>query len=161
MDSALNRNTIREMALHSDAEHFLFVDSDTVLPSDALTRLISHGKDIVGGWYPLVHESQRWAVATYEDGVFRNFSAPVPGLVPVDMVGLGCALVSRRVYEAVSFNPGLLPGDTVTLADGRHCPMGICAKWGIEARAAGFELYADGAVVCQHLPRPRAGGSAR
>jgi hypothetical protein len=160
-DSSLNRNAIRRMALHSDADAFFMLDSDTAIPRYALTRLASHGKDVVAGWYHLVDEPHRWAVGMFENGVCTNFTAPLPGLVKVDMVGLGCLLISRRVYETVTFDPGMSETDIVRLADGRQCNMGISAKWSLAAREAGFELHADGDVICEHLSRIEKNAPAR
>src|SRR6185295_16578971 len=46
-----NLNAIREMALLTEYKHFFFVDSDIILPSNALSSLLSHRKDVIGRWY--------------------------------------------------------------------------------------------------------------
>ena len=152
MDSAMNRNAMRNMALHSDADNFLLLDSDTVLPLDAVSRLISHNLDIVGGWYPFLNRPGMWVMAKRVGNCYNNFNYPVPGLSEVDTIGLGCMLISRKVYQTIEFNAGLLPGDEIEV-NGLPGLRGISARWAHDAQKAGFKLFADGGVICKHLPR--------
>ena len=48
---AVARNQCVAAALHINATHVLFLDSDMVFPLDTLKRLLKHEKDIVGALY--------------------------------------------------------------------------------------------------------------
>src|SRR3954468_23500325 len=53
-----NREVARKIALASDAERFLFVDSDVVLPKNAISELMKQPFDVQGGWYNVAHENR-------------------------------------------------------------------------------------------------------
>ena len=146
-----NRNEARRMFLGSDSDYCLFIDSDIVLPKKALRLLMSHDKDIMGGWYKEIG-SDRWIAGRWvADNVFLNFREIQPSVVKVDMIGMGCALVSRKVLEQVSFKPAI----DVWLKDesGKSLILGECGAFGNSAHEKGFNLYIDGNVVCKHLMR--------
>ena len=46
-----NRNDCVDIALKNECDFVLWIDSDMIFPPDALMRLMSHGKDIVGATY--------------------------------------------------------------------------------------------------------------
>lgn len=50
-DVSHGRNKTVELALNEGMDYLLFVDSDIVMPPDALLRLLAHKKDIVGATY--------------------------------------------------------------------------------------------------------------
>lgn len=146
-----NRNEARRMFLGSDSDYCLFVDSDIVLPKNALSLLMSHGKDVMGGWYQEIN-SDRWIAGRWiADNTFFNFRQIQPSVVKTDVVGMGCALVSRKVLEQVSFKPAI----DVILKDesGVSLILGECGAFGNDVAEMGFNLYMDGSVVCEHLIR--------
>ncbi|MBS3149860.1 hypothetical protein J4455_04185 [Candidatus Woesearchaeota archaeon] len=61
-------------------------------------------------------------------------------LFKVDLSGLGCILISRKVLENINFkyNSGLKK---------QFDDISFC----IDARNKGFEIYADTSVKCKHL----------
>lgn len=160
-DSALNRNAIRDMVVHSDADYIFMLDSDTVIPKNTLSKLVADDKDVAGGWYQIRAEKEiatnRWAVAFYKEiedkKYFVNYKEVQKGLIKVDMLGLGCILLKKEVYDKVPFDAGLAQKDIVDFPEGHSLPMGISARYGLDIQAQGYELYADGDVVCQHLIR--------
>lgn len=150
-----NRNKARLAALATRANAFLFVDSDIVLPADAISRLALWNKPVVGGYYEIA--PKRFAAGKFvenanKQSVFLNCGEPVPGLFKADMVGLGCALVRRPVLEKVGFRHGL---DQFCLGGELESPVamayGECIAFGSDAAALKFDLFMDGAVVCKHL----------
>lgn len=153
LNSTRTRNAIRDMALASDADYFMFVDSDTVMPKDTISTLVSNNKDMVGGWYKILTD-ERWASGyfTTKKGKkhFVNYTSPQKGLIEVDMIGLGCLLVSRKVYKSIKFNAGL---DEKTVLKGYPSFIGISGQYGVDAHKKGFKLYMDGRIICQHLIR--------
>lgn len=121
------RNKLAEAALETKSEYFYMVDTDNPPPDGALERLISHRKDIVGGWYK-VKKGNHPAVYMYagqdaETG-FHNYMPiphapsddnPLPGapacicgkhhanlLQEVDAIGFGCMLIHRSVFEKIA-----------------------------------------------------------
>lgn len=86
-----------EKALAAGATHLLFIDSDMVFPADIAHRLLSHGQDIVLCDYATRIPPFRGTAMLSEN---RD---PVPdgatGLHEVVGGGLGCALVTRQVFE--------------------------------------------------------------
>ncbi len=167
----LARELIAEAFMaNPEATHLFFMDADMVFPGEALTRLLSRGKDIVGGCYfartdtpvPHYYNYQR------EDELGRKWYASLAGhmaeylkrhpehkaastaavlpdspdaLVRCDTIATGCLLISRRVFETIS-KPWFecWPGS----AGGED--FNFCNK----AREAGFEVWVDLSVQCAH-----------
>jgi len=148
-----NRNYCRQMALASDAQHFLLVDSDVVLPKNAISSLIQHRKDFIAGWYHVkhYHNKKGWPAAIIQNNTLHYFDEPQHSVVMAAMTGLGCALVSRNLLSRVQFNDGtdhIMPtnyGFNVIIDDS--------SQFCFDAAAAGFPLYMDGDVICKHLLR--------
>ena len=65
----------------------------------------------------------------------------------------GCALLSRRVVEAVPFEAGTQLYCTCA-ASGVPMILGECGIFGNRVDALNIAMYMCGEVVCQHLPRP-------
>lgn len=107
------RNHCLKTALDNNFAWLFFVDSDVVMPPDALMRLLATGKDLVGGVY-------RQRFPPYKIASFMKRMAPIPNqpgkmsmekadlpafqpgsVVPVDFLPTGCTLYSRRCMETV------------------------------------------------------------
>lgn len=144
-----NRNIARRMALASDAKYFLFVDSDIVLPKNTISSLISHNRHAIGGWYQ-IRDGKRWVAGKWvADNVFINFKTPDASVIKTDVVGLGCALISREVLEKVQFEPGI---NVVAENENREkVIVGECGMFGNRVSEAGYNLYVDGDVICKHI----------
>jgi hypothetical protein len=147
-----NRNDARARALKTEAEFFLFLDDDIVLPPGALLTLLRQNKEVVGGYYPILGTNKfvcgRWVA----DHTFCNFLCVQPGLVKTDTIGLGCALISRRVLEQVPFESGT----NLFCRDGRtgeQMIVGECGLFGNRVADLGIPMYMCGEVLCQHLQR--------
>jgi len=146
---ARNMNAARELALASGCSHFLFVDSDIILPPDALSSLRSHRKDIIGGWYRML-QAPHWVAGCWVAHNTLFHCAPTPSVSRSDMVGHGCMLLSRRALEALSFEAGF---DKTCRSEVGDCYLGPCAAFGNLAASKGFNLYMDGHVICGHIDR--------
>lgn len=186
INCAENRNKARRLALASDADYFMWVDSDTVIPNYTISRLMLNKKDAVGGYYkmsgnnPMYVCGREWINSHGHQVFVHNFRVE-EGLQPVDTIGMGCALISRKLLEQVDFEDGLdipklqanyehpwqySPVKIMQLADGREMELhpcleqpragvaGECSAFGIRAREKGFRLFMDGSVeVIEHLTR--------
>lgn len=152
-----NRNYTKKMALASDADYFLWVDSDVAIPANTLSSLIGHNKHIVGGWYKMVNNPKWVAGGWVGNNTFHNYLSPQPSLVRVDMVGLGCVLLSRKSMKRINFRDGM---DLKCLDyEGKEKFVGECCSFGADAQEEGLNLYMDGSVICDHLPRKTTGNT--
>jgi hypothetical protein len=175
---SMNREIARKLALASDAEFFLFMDSDIAIPEYAISEFVLQAensratpdsriklppgmvsfpvqpKHIIGGWYKM-QQGNRWVAGTWvEDNRFVNCLSPAPSLTKVDVVGLGCAFISRQALSELPFEDGL--GLECQDAVGRTIIVGECGIFGNRAFEKGYEMWMDGSVVCKHLSRKSA-----
>ena len=144
------RNTLVENALKTDADYFLLVDDDVIIPKNGLKRLVEANSDIAFIDYPMHYEGERWGnmgTATYDEWL--------PGDdwkdKPVAWAGLGCTLVKREVFEGLEY-PWFQNLDKKMTRDdkGKLDLEGTDIKIGagggedvyffLEARKAGFEI---------------------
>ena len=98
--------------------------------------------------------TNRWIAGKWvADNIFYNFKCPDNGVIKVDMVGMGCALIRRDVLEKVEFEYGLniISKDEV----GNDLYLGECGTFGNNVFKAGYNMYMDGDVVCEHLSREK------
>ncbi len=105
-----NRNDIIPKFEESGAEWLLFIDDDTPPVLDLLPRLLALDKPFVGGVY--YHRDDRAAPLIYrrtDSGMYAplvNFEKGA--LMPVDAMGLGCALIHKSVFEKIRENYRLM-----------------------------------------------------
>jgi hypothetical protein len=147
-----NRNEARERALKTDADYFLFMDDDIVLPHGSIRRLLAQNKEVVGGYYPILGTNKYVCGRWVADHTFCNFLYVQPSLVKTDTIGLGCALVSRNVLEKVRFESGV----NLFCKDGRtgeDLIVGECGIFGNRVAELGIDMYMCGDVICEHLSR--------
>ncbi len=142
----VSRNLLREEALSSDYEYLLSLDADIVLNKDALSNLVSYKKPLLTAIY--------FRVLTGQDGrknmlpmIFKkdekdpNFIkamkyVPNPGLLSVDMCGLGCLLIHKSVLEKIKFR-----------YDKGFDDEAFC----VDALNNNFKIYADTKTICKHM----------
>lgn len=130
------RNSLVQKALDLGAEWLLFVDSDMAFPADALLRLLSHEKDIVGATY-----AKR--VPPYETlGHFLGEARQLEGgLIEADFMPGGFMLINADVFRSMT-DPTRKQqfwyredyADEVMSEDYVFCRS---------ARAAGYQIWCD------------------
>jgi len=157
-----NRNEARTLALASDADYFLFVDSDTVLPKNALSLLMVEKRDAIGGYYKASGGSANYVAGRFVKNqkgqeVFLHFLEVAKGVQQVNMIGMGCALISRKMLTEIPFEDGLNMGVLIpagpTIEETKPIGMGECMIFGHRAREKGYALFMHGLVECKHLTR--------
>lgn len=94
---ARSRNCLTAEFLRSDCTHLLFIDSDLIFSPDHVARVLSHRKDVVGGFYPKKQDGKlEWVINT--------LPAPMPppdanGLQELKYIGTGFMCIARGVFE--------------------------------------------------------------
>jgi hypothetical protein len=131
--------------LYHEASHVFFVDDDTLMPPDALMRLLEHDVPIVSGFY-----TQRvppfWPIPMRLWGKqYIHITKYCPGLQEVDAVGGGCLLVKREVFETLSDPWFDYWSERMQANTSEDVPF--CEK----AKAAGFPILLDFDVQCGHM----------
>ena len=141
-----SRNAIRSYFLAKDFDYLFFIDSDVMVPADALQKLVKHDKDIVSGvvytiWTLEGQTKIRPILFEYNDETTRKImktKSKTPGLHEIAACGAGCMLVKRKVHAKISF---AMPEDKKTSEDYWFCYL---------AEKQGFKIYADTSVQCKH-----------
>ena len=147
-----HRNHARQMALATEFNHFLLVDSDVTLPLNALSLLMKREKPFVSGWYPARFPKGRKApqvASVIRDGIMCFFAEPYPDLIEVDSTGLGCTLLHRKILEKVNFRYG--NGEMIRTSFGYEAMSDDASRFCFDVKSAGYQVYMDGDVVCKHI----------
>lgn len=143
-----SRNLLRERFLQGGYDYLFSLEQDVIPPADILERLLAHGKKIISGVVFTRFEMNGehrikpllWGSTERQDEMrFMDAEVAAPGLYSIRACGLGCLLIHRDVLEKIPFR--LLP-DRSTFDDIPFCR---------DCVDAGFDLYADTSVKCQHL----------
>lgn len=143
------RNLIAEWGKRYD---YLFcVDSDIVLPNDALARLIAADKDVVSGVY-IQRKPGHHILEIYEDtpnGGTQNVKWEYlkgRGLVEIAACGFGCVLVKSNVLRTMSY-PHFVYKSALDHAYTFSEDVYFC----LTARKHGFKIWADTSLLCEHI----------
>lgn len=130
-------------------DFLLFIDSDILVPSDIITNLLKHRKDIVSGliWNGyLVSPEKPYLYPNVMKSIGKNLYShivnyrvkniePSSCLTRVDLTG-AVMLLSKAVYKSIRF--------------GYH-PQGEDAHFCNMAQNKGFEIFCDLGVFCHHV----------
>lgn len=146
------RNDIARKAMEQGYTHVMMVDSDVVVPNDALTYMLEGDADVVLGCYP------RKNTVTGQSELFRDGkdftdenNIPYSEIeasdrrMPVKGGGMGCALIKCDVFRKLDF-PWF---DYVMYQDGNVLSedLRFCEK----CLHAGIAMQADARVRCGHI----------
>lgn len=93
---ARTRNNLTHDFLQSDCTHMLQIDCDLIFSPAHVARILSHDKDVVGGFYPKKQEGPlEWVINTFPGPIEKRED----GLHKVAYIGTGFICVKRRVFE--------------------------------------------------------------
>jgi len=145
------RNQISEYALDNGYDYLFSVDSDIVLPEDALIKMLNYDKDMVSGVYiqriPGTHTIELYRA---RDSVSREH---IPyedirgkGLIEVDGCGFGCLLIKRKVLETVP-----MPHFVYKEALDHRFTYSEDVYFCVQAANCGFSIWADTDIQCDHV----------
>ena len=149
------RNEMARIALEEGFDHLLMVDSDTVVPRDALANLMSDGVDVCMGYYPRgTGDGSETNVVKYgamnhdecfsvdEMAKLRESGA---FLVKVKCGGLGCALFRTDVFR-------MMDRPWFKFVEHRKgAPLGEDYYFFHQCRNMGVEAFVDTRVACKHV----------
>lgn len=147
------RNEFVSDFLKGNYDYLFMNDDDTLLPPLALDRLLSRELDIVSGLYfrrmapiePVAFVDD----PTAGDTGIKTIPAYGVGLMPVDYVGAGCLLISRKVLETMAY-PWFFwarNDQRVPVTERISEDLYFCRK----AREAGFSIFLDASIRCPHV----------
>ena len=140
------RNVILANATAGGYDYVFFVDSDVMVPTDALITLFDHPLEyqIISGFYPGM-DDMGLPTAT---GMRYNGFTYVPlkehelkGTQKVDLIGLGCALIHKDLFK-LQFRCERGPFKSLLKSE----DMCYCE----DLRKAGITIYFDTDVICKH-----------
>lgn len=149
-DCARARNMIGNVVLDAGYDYVLMVDSDIILPTDALEHLLEPSADVVFGCYPhkntkdheveLFKPNQPNYVERYR---YHELEGKIR--VPVKGAGFGCALLKADVFRRIPFpwfKYVTYNNNSVLSEDLYFCT---------EAKKSKVSMIADTRVRCGHL----------
>lgn len=132
---AFSRQVLVEAALQQKAQYILFVDSDIAFPHDALKRLLSHGKNIVGATYA----RKRPPYFPLGWPAEENFDWMAKGVHRFDNLPAGMMLVRASIFERLERPWFFETWDFTKDPPFDSEDTNFCKK----ARAAGFDVFCD------------------
>jgi len=143
------RNLISDWAQHYD--YLLAVDSDIVLPQNALEKMIAADKDIVSGIYiqriPGTHTIEIFE-ATPNGGCDHISWEKLTGkgLTEVAGCGMGACLIKGEVFRKLDY-PYFFYKSSIDFSETVSEDVFFCQK----ARENGFRIWADPSIICDHI----------
>lgn len=143
------RDKLAEMACKENYDYILFVDSDMILPTNTIAKLLSHNKDIVSGLYfkrrpnyePVIYTNVKMRLL--EPASAEPIMDYGEGLIEVEGCGMGCCLINTKVFKDIlstdysCFEP--LP------------QLGEDFAFCVRARNKGYTIYCDTDLKCGHI----------
>jgi hypothetical protein len=141
-----NRNQLMRQAYDVGASHLLFVDTDVTFPPDGINRLISHGKDVVGGNYPMRGTGTSTVKLIGDDGqptggrlpekLFRCWAVPT-GFMLIDLEKAKAIGEPWFFFREIADEDGGLEGEDVF----------FCRR----ANESGLQVWCDPSIPMQHI----------
>lgn len=145
------RNLMADYTIRNNFDYMLWVDSDIVLPSDTLLKLLSPQKDIVSGVYiqrkpeKKIPEIYLWnSTGGMSNATVEDMQAP--RLLEVAGCGFGCVLTSRKVLQDIGY-PQFHYHDALDHKDTVSEDVDFCIK----AKNKGYKIYVDTSIKCNHI----------
>jgi len=164
----VTRESMVKSALDFGFEWIFFLDSDVIVPRDALQKLFSHGLPLVCGIYKAKKPNGFFWAAWMRGKTPEGKEAFVPvadwngRLFEVDVTGAGCMLVNRSVFDDIrkktdlpffvwgkERNPTLL--DKLNAPDPLMRDVSEDFWFCMLAKHCGIRIIIDGDVKCGHL----------
>lgn len=148
------RNLICHFGIINKFDYVFFVDSDIVLPLDALSRLLAANVDIVSGVY-IQRKEEKKIPEIYRknsSGGLSNIDVGSisGGLTVVDGCGFGCVLVKTSLLVDVGY-PQFVYHDTLDFSGTVSEDVDFCIK----VTNLNVPIYVDMSLRCEHIGATR------
>lgn len=157
------RNLLVSQFLASSCDRLLFIDSDIVFRPDDVVNLLSHGKDCVGGLYPMKMPGPLVFCCNGFPDQPPQFEEP--NLLHVRYVGTGFLCLTRTVFERIAarwpedfYTPDENTDQASTydwfkvgVVNGRYLSEDyyFCERW----NQLGGKVFVDARVTLGHIGR--------
>lgn len=143
-----SRNQLAKQAMKYDADYVMWLDSDMIIPADALKKMLRHmeeGLDIVTGLYfrrrppytPVLFKSAD------EEGKWEGYDEYPDELFEVGGCGFGCVITRTDVLYDVAINEKGLFDPIAGFGE----DISFC----IRARNRGYKVMCDPSIKCGHV----------
>lgn len=128
--------------------HLLFIDDDILAPKDIVARLMHHDKFMVSASYPILNDDKVWDSSSvmHGEGFYKRMKFAIGPAMQVDACGLGACLIRRQVLVDC-FKPDCLKID---YDNEYEAVKGEDYKLCEAVRAAGYKIYVDFSLRCEH-----------
>jgi glycosyltransferase involved in cell wall biosynthesis len=141
------RNLIADFAIKNGFDYLFSVDSDIILPPDALDLMLKADKDVISGAYVQRIDGEKNLELYWSDRrVYLSEIDRVNGSpFMIHSCGFGCALVKTSVLKQVGY-PQFTYHPALTIEDTVSEDTDFCNK----ARNKGYHIWAHPKVVADH-----------
>ena len=161
-DISQGRWDLAKDAVENEFDYLFFLDSDTIVPKFALTRLLQMQTDICSGLaftndvemplpsiYVRLEESERGKCGKNYAAILLYLTAK-SAILELDGIGLYACLIKTDVFNKIAeHNDSMIDWFNPFKSDGIGEDFAFCKH----AQAAGFKIYVDAQIKCGHFPR--------
>lgn len=145
------RNMIANAVVENDYDYLLSIDSDIILPSDTLVKMLSHKKDIISGMYrQRKHEVHIVEIfKQYPDGGIMQipyYDMPDQNVFEIDACGMGVCLIKGEIFKKMEY-PWFLYQSSLENGGTLSEDVYFCMK----AKEMGYTLWADKTIQVPHI----------
>jgi len=152
-DCARARNNICNNAIKSNYDYVLMVDSDVILPSYTLIKMLNDPKPVCLGCYPRkntktgVFEIFKLGQQNYVDTFNYGEITSLSGKIEIKGGGFGCGMIDVEILQNLShpFFKYVEYESGATLSEDLY----FCSN----ATKNGYKIYAETDVICGHSVR--------
>jgi hypothetical protein len=174
LNIANNREEARIKALKTDAQYFLWGDSDMVYPKHTLSDMVTQmkakvstisviykgktipagqpiaQKHLMAGWYlNRWYKNQTYVMAQcVATDTIKIYTEIERSLIRVDWFGMGCVCLTRELLEKVKMLPGT---DSVITNQFGKFYLDEGGALTRQVFGLGYDCWANGGVVCEHI----------
>ena len=138
------RNLIADWGQRYD--YVLNIDSDIVLPKDALVKMLNADKDIISGLYIQRKPNDHILEVYDENGNIPIENIQGRGLVQIEACGFGCCLVKQKVFTDLDY-PHFKYTSAIDHSNTISEDWYFCQK----AKQNGFTTWLDDSIRCEHI----------
>lgn len=169
-DCATARNKIAQHSLDVGADYVLMVDSDTIIPEDAIRNMLDDAKDVCLGFYAHrdtdnIYRGRTNICKLYQPDGEKYFNYPLESeytaedmaqareagqyKIQVHGGGMGCAFIKTEVFDRMTY-PWY---DWVNYADNNKGMLSEDLYFCEQLKYLGIPVYTDSRVGCGHILR--------